>query len=143
MVQLKTILATALLLPTVLLAAEQGSEKTPTFTGSTISGGTLWETLLFLLLIVGLILGLGWLLRRMSNSTVGGKGMVTVLGGASLGSRERAVIIQAGDTRLLVGVAPGRVETLCILDSSTGEETVEGGARFARELKSAVEDGVK
>ncbi len=143
MVKLKAIFATALLLPAVLLAAEQETAKTPTFTGSSISGGTLWETLLFLLLIVGLILGLGWLLRRMSNSTIGGKGMVTVLGGASLGTRERAVVIQAGDTRLLVGVAPGRVETLCILDSSTGENTLEGGTGFARELKSAVEDGIK
>lgn len=143
MVKLNTIFATALLLPKVLLAAEHETAKTSTFAGSSISGGTLWETLLFLLLIVGLIMGLGWLLRRMGNSTVGGKGMVKVLGGASLGARERAVVIQAGETRLLVGVAPGRVETLCILDSSTGGETVEGDTGFAQELKSAVEDGVK
>ena len=136
-----TILAAVLLLPLPLLAAEKGTTGTAPFTAPSVGSGALWETLLFLLLIIGLILGLGWLLRRMGHTAVGGKGMVRVLGGVSLGTRERAVVVQAGDTRLLVGVAPGRVEMLCMLDGSSGDETAAKGQEFAQELESAVEDG--
>jgi flagellar protein FliO/FliZ len=136
-----TIVAAILLFPSTLLAAEQGSDKPATFTAPSVGGGLLWETLLFLLLIIGLIVGLGWLLRRMGHAPMGGKGIVTVLGSVSLGTRERAVVLQSGDTRLLVGVAPGQVQMLCMLESSDGDGTTDNSGEFARKLESAVEDG--
>ncbi len=103
---------------------------------SALGGGVLLQTVLFLVLIVGLIVGLGWVVRRMGGMTAGGKGLISVVGGVSLGPRERAVVIQAGDTRLLVGVAPGRVQTLCILDGADKNNDIspQQGGEFKEKL---------
>jgi flagellar protein FliO/FliZ len=58
-----------------------------------------------------------------------GKGLIRVLGGVALGSRERAVVVAVGSTRLLLGVAPGQVRMLHILPSDPAE-----GGSFAGEL---------
>ena len=56
-----------------------------------------------------------------------------VLGGVSLGNRERAVLRSVDGTRLLVGVAPGQVRTRHVL----GKTDQDGG--FAAELDHARE----
>jgi flagellar protein FliO/FliZ len=64
-----------------------------------------------------------------------GKGRVNVLGGVSLGAREKAVLLTVEGRRLLVGVAPGQVSTLMVLD-----EEAETPADFEAQLR-AVSDG--
>jgi len=69
------------------------------------------------------------------QSGVGGG--VRLLGGISVGHRERVVLIQVGEQQLLVGVAPGRVNTLHVLEKPiTLERQTEGG--FAERLASAM-----
>jgi len=84
---------------------------------SPLGAGAMMQTMGGLLLILVAIFALGWLFRRFGKLPQAGKGMVTVLGGVSLGPRERAVVLQVGETRVLVGVAPGRVQTLHVLDA--------------------------
>ncbi|HHH38898.1 MAG TPA: flagellar biosynthetic protein FliO [Sedimenticola sp.] len=81
-----------------------------------LGAGALLQSAGGLLLILGLIFALAWLLRRFGRLPQGGKGLVRVVGGVSLGPRERAVVLQVEGTRLLVGVAPGRVQTLMVLE---------------------------
>jgi len=54
---------------------------------------------------------------------------VQVLGGVSLGTRERAVLLSVDGTRLLVGVAPGQVRTLHVLERAA--EAGDFGATLA------------
>jgi flagellar protein FliO/FliZ len=69
------------------------------------------------------------------------KGEIAILSGVSLGPRERAVLLRVGNTRLLVGVAPGRVQTLHVLDDvDTQRETSE---RFSGQLDSVMADQEK
>jgi len=91
----------------------------------------LGNTAIALLLVLGLIAALAWGLRRFGRVPVGGRGAVKVLGGVSLGNRERAVLLSVDGVRLLVGVAPGQVRTLHVL----GESVPEGD--FAAELDRA------
>lgn len=136
--------ALAVLFPLPLLAADPGSATGSAALAppSAVSGGAVLETMLFLVLIIGLIIGLGWLVRRMGRLPTGGKGLVSVLGGVSLGPRERAVVIQAGDTRLLVGVAPGRVQTLCVLSGAENEGQAEAkeSGEFKAKLHAELEE---
>lgn len=118
------------------LLARAAAEKsaTPALSPSPLSGGVLLETAGGLLLILGLIFATGWLLRRFGRLPMASKGDISILSGVSLGPRERAVLLRVGDTRLLVGVAPGRVQTLHVLDKTdTPAESVEG---FSGQLKS-------
>lgn len=119
------------------VAAEQTS-TTPAAAVSPLSGGALLETGVGLLLVLALILGLGWMLRRYGKLPLAGKGLVSILGGVSLGPRERAVLLQVGETRLLVGVAPGRVQTLHVLQGGDGPEP-----GFPAQLNDQIRQDVK
>ncbi len=99
----------------LLAAAPVASETTPGSAASPMGTGMVLEMVVVLAAVIILILGLGWLIKRVGHFPAAGKGMVRILGGVSLGPREKAVILEAGNRRLLVGVAPGRVQTLCEL----------------------------
>ncbi|MBT8429393.1 MAG: flagellar biosynthetic protein FliO, partial [Gammaproteobacteria bacterium] len=55
-----------------------------------------------------------------------------IQGGVSLGAREKAVLLSVEGRRLLVGIAPGRVQTLLVLDDEPGQQT-----DFADQLEAA------
>jgi len=69
-----------------------------------------------LFIVVALIFGMAWFMRRMGSMNGSATGNLKVLGGVSVGQRERIVLVQAGDTQLLVGVAPGEIRTLHVMD---------------------------
>ena len=115
------------LIAPALYAAARQSEGASGMPGSSVGTGALMETAIGLLLILLLILGLAWVVRRFGKLPLAGKGMVSILGGVSLGPRERAVVLQVGETRLLVGIAPGRVQTLHVLSrEATAEQDFSG-----------------
>ena len=105
-----------------------------------LDGSVIMETALGLAVIILLIFGLGWLLRRFGRLPTGSRGDISVIGGTSLGPRERAVLLQVGHTRLLVGVAPGRVQTLHVFDSESGSGQGDV-ADFDHELKAEIDGG--
>ncbi len=109
------------------MALEQGTRSAP----PQLTDG-LGNTAIGLLVVLGLIAALAWGLRRFGRVPMGGRGAVQVLGGVSLGNRERAVLLSVDGTRLLVGVAPGQVRTLHVLDTD-----VSG---FSRQLEQAKAD---
>lgn len=115
---------TAVLLPQLCTAADDRSATPPI---SPLAGGPLTETALGLIAIIALILLLSWFFRRFGKQALTGKGMVSVIGGVSLGPRERAVLLQVGDTRMLVGVAPGQVRMLHVLGEQSAALASETG----------------
>lgn len=48
-------------------------------------------------------------------------GDLRVLGGIALGAREKVVVVQTGRKQLVLGVTPGRIDTLCVLE---GEDRI-------------------
>ena len=75
------------------------------------------------------MLSIAWLVKRYVQVPGIGKGQVQILGGVSLGAREKAVLLVVDGKRLLVGVAPGRVQTLMELG-----EVSERSDGFAEQL---------
>src|ERR1700761_4474031 len=77
--------------------------------------GGLGEVAFALMLVLAAIFVVAWLLRRMRvvGSRVGGA--IDVLANVQLGQKERAVLLKVGSTQILVGVAPGQVNTLHVL----------------------------
>ncbi|AKH20193.1 flagellar biosynthetic protein FliO [Sedimenticola thiotaurini] len=125
-------------IPLAQAAAEKPSPAT--LSPSPLSGGMLLQTAGGLLLILGLIFAIGWLLRRFGRLPMASKGDITILSGVSLGPRERAVLLRVGDTRLLVGVAPGRIQTLHVLDKTEGQEA---DTAFSGQLKTEIAEQEK
>ncbi len=75
-----------------------------------------------LVVVLLVIVGLGWVLRRMGGMHTHGSGQLRVLAGVSVGTKERVVLVSAGKTQLLLGVGPGQVRTLHILDQPLEED---------------------
>jgi flagellar protein FliO/FliZ len=88
--------------------------------GST-AGGAL-EVTLALLLVVGLIALLAWAMRRMRGFRTGTQDRIQVLGDRSVGPKERCLLVRVGDTDILVGVAPGSVNTLHVFPAGANTE---------------------
>jgi flagellar protein FliO/FliZ len=97
---------------------------------------SLWQLTLGMLLVLGLIVGIAWVLKRTGRFQLAAGGGLRILGGLSMGARERVVLLQVGDTQLLVGVAPGRVQTLHVLDQPLrgAPDNAAAGKGFAEQL---------
>lgn len=105
--------------PLILLNEAIGAapgEASARLAESPLSTTNLTETALGLLAVLAIMLLLAWLVKRYVQVPGMGRGQVQVLGGASLGAREKAVLLSVSGQRLLVGVAPGQVRTLLVLD---------------------------
>ena len=123
-----------------LLAAEQAVSGTQVAAADPLAMGNLVQLTLGLLAVLLLLGGLAWLLRRSGRFTSGMHGALRVLGGISMGTRERVVLLQVGRQQLLVGVAPGRIQTLHVLDEpiEMTETTTRPKAGFAQALDMAL-----
>jgi len=70
------------------------------------------QVMLGLGLVLAVMAGCAWLLRRFGGMPRGAAGVLKVIGGSAVGQRERVVLIEVNDTWLVVGVAPGHVTAL-------------------------------
>lgn len=98
--------------------------------------GSLGGLVFSLLLIVGLILALGWLARRMPGFGGGAasKTGLRLVASLAVGARERVVVVEVGGTQLLLGVGAGGVRTLHTLDEPLPESATGAPSPFAQVL---------
>lgn len=84
------------------------------------NAAAMFQALLGLLVVLGVIYALFWLLRRYAPTQTGAQGALKVVGGLMLGPREKLVVVEVGETWLLLGVAAGQVRTLHTLPRPAG-----------------------
>jgi len=77
--------------------------------------GGLGEVAFALIIVLAAIFIVAWVVRRMrlAGNRVGGG--LDILADVPLGQKERAVLLKVGNQQILLGVAPGRVNTLHVL----------------------------
>ncbi|MCB1876006.1 MAG: flagellar biosynthetic protein FliO [Chromatiales bacterium] len=105
-----------------------------------LSTASLLQTLMGLGVVLLFILLLAWFVRRSGTLSAATGGPLKILAGRSLGPRERLVLVQVGEEQLLIGVAPGRVQTLHVLREPISVESVNAGG-FAERLGTAMKKG--
>jgi len=99
------------------------------------------QVALSLFAVVVLIGVIAWFFRRFGRMNSAICGELRVVGGISIGQRERVVVIQVGEEQLLVGVTPGRVQTLHVLTKNIAEQSATstaGHETFAVRLAAAM-----
>ncbi|MDP1957282.1 MAG: flagellar biosynthetic protein FliO, partial [Rhodocyclaceae bacterium] len=104
-------------------------------------GSSALQIVFGLLLLLGLLLGTLWKLKRISQPRGFQAGLMRVVAGISVGARERVVILELGNSWLVLGVAPGRVTTLAEIprqEVPTSSE-IQTGRDFPTWLKQMVE----
>lgn len=99
-----------LFLAPTLPATAQAAES-----AASAAAGSLLQVFAGLVAVLGLIAGLAWLARRMGLARTGASALLHVVGSASLGTRERVVVLEIGESWLVVGVGAGTVSALATL----------------------------
>ena len=65
------------------------------------------------LMVIGLILVLGWILRRLRGAALlGGSRQLKIVASLALGQRERVVVVQVGEEQWLLGVTAQQISGL-------------------------------
>jgi flagellar protein FliO/FliZ len=101
--------AAACLVPDTALAAGPGP-------GAGATGTQLLRLALGLAAVIGLLLVSARLLPRLGGGALVGSDALRVVAQLQVGQRERVVVLQVGERQVMVGVAPGRVEMLHLLE---------------------------
>ncbi|MES2125752.1 MAG: flagellar biosynthetic protein FliO [Pseudomonadota bacterium] len=130
--------------PALLLAtpawAQQASAPA---LGSAAAAGSLVQTILALVLVLGLLVGLAWFLKRFGPKLPQGTAKLRIVGALNLGGRERVIVVEVGDQWIVVGASPGRVNALATMPAQEGPaELAEPAApapNFAHWLKQTIE----
>lgn len=84
------------------------------------------QVLVALGLVLAAIAAFAWLLRRLTPGSIGTRGSLRIVGGAMVGPKERVVLIEIGDTWLLLGVAASNVSLLHTLPKPPQSAAKEG-----------------
>lgn len=99
----------------------------------TAVGPTL-EIVFALALIILLIVGAGWLMRRFSGVGTASNGQLSIVAAIGVGTKERIAVVQIGKRQIVVGITPQQINLLLELDQPI-EPKGENG-EFARKLQS-------
>ncbi|MDR6410940.1 flagellar biosynthetic protein FliO [Paraburkholderia terricola] len=89
--------------------------------------GAVLQTIVGLLVVIGLVFGCAWLARRFGLQPANRGGLVKTIGGASLGGKERVAVVEIGDTWLVLGTAPGNVRLLHTMPAGSATADAAGG----------------
>ncbi|AFJ02406.1 Flagellar biosynthesis protein FliO [Methylophaga frappieri] len=108
-----------------------------------VDTGNLLQTILGLGLVLLLIWGMAWLLKRSQQWHGSGQQQFRVVAAVALGPREKAVLLQVGENQLLVGVTPQQVNLLQTLSAplNMDKQGVAINANFADKLRQYLQPG--
>jgi flagellar protein FliO/FliZ len=79
------------------------------------TAGSMLQVLTGLIAVLGLLAAGAWLLRRVNISKGSSGANIKIVGGVSVGTRERVLVVEVAGQWIVVGVAPGRVNALASL----------------------------
>ena len=80
-----------------------------------------------IVIVLAAVFASAWVVRRLKNFGRPGAGAIQIVADVALGTKERAVLLQVGAQQLLVGVAPGRVNTLHVLAEPVRTDDAQRG----------------
>ena len=100
--------------------------------------GSLGQVTVALGLVLAFIFGAAWLTRRLRGLNKGSTAALDIVASLPLGQKERAVLIRCGNTQILLGIAPGRVNTLLVLSEPVDIKAPERAAGETRPSFGAI-----
>jgi flagellar protein FliO/FliZ len=104
--------------PVAPLTGKPMVHAAPSYSGT---GSSLASMAGSLVVVLALIFAFAWLMRRVQGLRPSRGDSLRVEGGLQLGAKERLVIVQAGDARLLLGVTAGGISLLHRLGDAPAE----------------------
>lgn len=107
------------------------------------TSGSVVTMLLGLLAVLAVMAAVAWLFKRAGlTRALSGNSAARVIGGVSVGTRERVMVIEVGEQWIVVGVAPGRVNALTTMprqEHVAAQMAPAAGPAFASWLKQTMD----
>ncbi|MGZ5817961.1 MAG: flagellar biosynthetic protein FliO [Burkholderiaceae bacterium] len=113
-----------------------------TTSSATTSAGSFFQVLLGLIVVLALMAAAAWTLKKFGVSKLAGNAPVRIVGGVSVGNRERVLVVEVGDQWIVVGVAPGQVNALSTMprqETAAAPEVMPVAKNFSAWLKQTIE----
>lgn len=82
----------------------------------TVSSGDMLHWIVGLLIVLSVFFLCVWGMRKLGGMTANGSEKMRIVGGLPLGMREKVILLQVGKKQLILGVTPGRIDTLHVLE---------------------------
>ncbi|SDH52606.1 flagellar protein FliO/FliZ [Vibrio xiamenensis] len=95
-----------------------------------------------LIFVLAFILLLAWLLKRMRFPTMTNQKGLNIVRQLPVGTKERIVIVQAGEEQFLVGVTSQSIQLISKLETPLSEQELEP-APFANQLTQLLKKNAK
>ena len=138
-----------LLLPCVLAMMSSAGQvlALPVATASVVPPSSptanMLQVVLGLVVVLGLMAGAAWLLKRVSAARSPAGHAIKIIGGVAVGNRERVMVVEVADQWIVVGVAPGSVNALATFPRQTlpvsNESAPAVATNFASWLKQTID----
>ncbi len=109
----------------------RGAMRAPT------AGGSILQTMFSLIIVLAILVGLAWLLKRYGPKTVTGNANVKLVGALSVGARERILVVEVGEQWIVVGASPGRMNALATMPRQEGEPALQLPGQTGQALPTA------
>lgn len=123
----RLVLRAALLLPVFVCSAAQAALPTVPSPAAepvrSFAAAGLLQAGLGLAVVIGLIFLFAWGARRFGLQPSGNGRLLKIVSSAMVGQRERVVVVEIGDSWLVLGVAAGQVRALHTLPAQSLPET--------------------
>ncbi|TRX00485.1 flagellar biosynthetic protein FliO [Candidatus Methylobacter oryzae] len=110
----------------------------PKQTVRTISSGDMLHWAAGLLVVLAVFFFCVWGMRKLSGISTHGSEKMRVVGALSLGVREKVILLQVGRKQLVLGVTPGRIDALHVLegeDCLNNNDCMDAGAAAGQDSK--------
>ncbi|HRF03289.1 flagellar biosynthetic protein FliO [Accumulibacter sp.] len=105
-----------------------------------LSLATMLQTVVGLAVVIAILFLAAYFLRQFNGGRgFGSNGPMRVVGGLIIGSRERIVLVEVGDTWLVVGLVPGQIRTLHTLPKGELPSSGDGEKPFSKWLQQIAE----
>lgn len=114
----------------------------PAPASATTTAGNFFQVLLGLIVVLALMAAAAWSLKKFGVTNLAGNAPVKIVGGVSVGNRERVVVIEVADQWIVVGVAPGQVNALSTMPRQENAATAAAAPaakNFSAWLKQTVD----
>lgn len=101
-------------------------------------------------LVLALLIGATYFLKRITATRAGSNASIRIVGGVSVGNRERVMVVEVADQWIVVGVAAGSVRSLATMPrqvaaaaaarpAGTAEAHAAGAPNFSSWLKQKID----
>lgn len=109
---LNTLIAFGYSISPLYAAVDVESEKVV----NPVSYGQILNWSLGLIVVLSVFFACVWMMRKMGALPMQTKENMQVVGGLSLGMREKLVLVQVGKKQLVLAITPGKIDNLLVLE---------------------------